>query len=690
MSSILFFILFSGEAYLTQRNFDEASRYYRLMSSIAPSHESSYGAAICALTNRELEKSVKLFESVLDMNPQISYYLGVAYYQLGLYDKSAVYFNLLYGKNKIIWESEYYLGLIKLKQNEIEAAMEYLNQTPDSFDKIWLVDYIENYNRLIDAQQRFKDGRYNDAISLYEEVKYFFGYREIGLALAFKQTKEYKKSLVLLDSVINHSNDKQLVARCMFEAAKICFISKKTSEARGYLKKYLDIEPNDEARFLLGETFSDEARYDSAVIYFRNLPDSVDEYLFYKGRTDYFLGIWGRAEESLLRHCEIFPNSIYGDRARFILASINFKRKEYDQAIDFWNELVATYPNSIYAASAQKGIGDAYFNIKEYKNALNSYRNVENYNPSINIESQTTLRIYETLYYLQKYPSLIDALRRFVEENPRSKLVLKTRIRIAKILFDKKEYYQSLSELNRIIEGYPDSSITNKAFIEKTRIYQVLGNKQEVKKIFQQLLVNQKAEEYHSYAANELGIIYFDEPQYDSALHYYNFLLEDEKYREKAIFEIAKIYDILGQNKESEIMIGKLILEFPSSVFLFDAYILKTKVYKNQGRYEEAINILKELIKKLGQKPEIYIEIGNIYFEIEDYLDARENYLTACEHFRQKRDDAARALLLAGDASKAIGDKKNARECYLRANLIAQSITLKNQATAKISTISEE
>lgn len=690
MNSILFLIFFSGNAYLSQRNFAEASRYYRLASAISPSYESCYGVAVCALADGELNKSVKLFERISSMKPEISYYLGIVYYQLGMLDRSTAYFNNLFGKNGDIWQHYYYLGLIKLKEYEIEKAIAYFNQTPDVFNKVWLVEYIKNYNQLMSAYQEFRSGRYNEALDLYETVEHFTEYRAIGLALAYAQIKEYDKALSLLDSVINKSDDRGLVARSLFEAGKVYFNTENTLKARDYLRKQLDIEPNDETQFLIGRTFSSEAKYDSAVLYFKNLPDSVDRYLFHKGRTDYFLGLWGKAEESLLRHREIFSGSIYGDRAIFILASINFRRKEYNYAIDFWSDLVTIYPQSVYAAAAQKGIGDTYFNIKEYKNALDAYRMVKKFEPSTSIKAQTTLMIYETLYHLRKYPSLIEALRRFIEENPMSRLILGTRMRIAKLLTEKKEYYRSLAELNKIIESYPDSTSTNRVFIEKARIYQMIGNPREVKNVFHQLLARNDADEYHSYAADQLGAIYFDAARYDSALHYYNLLLSDKKYREKATFEIAKIYDILGQNKESETMINKLISEFPSSVFLFDAYILKAKAYKNQSYYEEAINILKELIKKVGQKPEIYIEIGNVYFEIEDYLNARKNYLVACQHFKQRRDDAAKALLLAGDASIALSDIKGAGEHYLQAHLIAESITLKNQASAKISAISDE
>ncbi len=690
MSSILIFLLFPGEAYLHQSNLEQASRYFHVISSINPSYENYYGSAICLLKEGEFGEAVRLFEAISDEKDVILYYLGVAYYENGVYDKSALYFDSLLDVRKDVWQANYYSGLIRLKQNQIEEAMDYFDRIPVSFEKELLLAYLKDYNRLVSARQSLKEGQYELATELYENTLYFIGYRELGLAFLLVQKNEYRQSLVLLDSIINHSDDMQLINEALFRAARIYITSKEYSKAREYLERILSISSDDKAHFLLGKMYSDAAKYDSAEIHFKNLPDSVDEYLFYKGRTEYFLGLWGRAEGILLRHRESFPNSIYGDRATFILASINFKRKEYNQAIDFWQELITTYPNSVYAAAAQKGIGDAYFNKKQYNNSLVAYRMVKKYDPSASIMSRTSLRIYETLYHLKRYPKLVDALRKFVDEHPSSQLVLHTRFRIAKILFKRKAYYQSLSEFNKIIEQYPDSSLTIQALIEKARIHEVLGNQEEVKNVFGQLLGKVNAGEYCSYAAHELGIIYFAESKYDSALFHYNLLLDNKQYRERAIFEIAKIYDVLGQNNESETMINRLISEFPTSVFLFDAYMLKTKVYKSQGNYESAIELLEELIDKLGQKPEIYFEIGNIYFELEDYLNARRSYLISCEYFGQKRNDAARALLRAGDASFAIGDKKTARKHYLQAALIAESPSLKNQATVKMSSISQE
>lgn len=690
MSNILVFFLIQNATFINGQSINKISRYSEVVSSIDPNYENYYHAGIYALINGELDKSKQYLETLMGKRLEVLYYLGVVYYQLGSYDISAEHFELFLEKRTDIWQAYYYLGLIDLKQNRVDDAMEYFKKTPDSVDIVLLTDYIEDYNQLINARQNFERGSFKSAIERYLQVDYFFGYREIGLALAFYKEEEYETSLALLDSVINHSENKTLTRRATYEAARINYYLKNNEQARRYLKEYLAHHYDAHALFLMGMTFSDESRYDSALYYFEALPDSIDRYLFQRGRANYFLGFWGKAEELLLRQREDFPDSPYGDRATFILASINFKRKEYDHAIDFYGELVDIYPKSLYAATAQKSLGDSYFYLERYEEALQAYERVDEFEPAQNIKAETSLKIYETLYYLGRYSSLLEALQQYVADNPETNLAFNTQLRIAKILLENKEYYRSLSVLTAIIDKRPNSSFAYRALIEKARVYQTIGNIDDVKDIYNGLLVSTGAEVYHSYAANELAVIYFEESRYDSALSFYNLLLTDEKYREKAIFEIAKIYNLLGQNNESETMIDKLIAEFPSSVFLLDAYILKSKTYKRTGYYDRAIEILEELIRNVGKRPEVYIEIGSIYFEIEDYRKARDHYLLACEYFKQNRDDAARALLFAGDAAIGLGDEKAAREYYLQANLIAQSLSLKNQANAKINSIGGE
>lgn len=690
LSSVLFLILLAGRFYLDQNNFSEALRYYHMFSAVNPSHETYYRTAICELHNDMAENSIERLSAIRYREPAVNYYLGVAHYRNGSYDIAAQYFDLLEHEARTMWQVHYYQGLIALKKYHPDEARRYLSIMPNNVYKQVLLDYLREYEYLALAREKLQDGSYEDALRLYEQVNRFFGFKEIGYAFSLASLGKYDSSLVLLDSVILYSEEEQLVAMSLLEAAEICLNADRSAQARDYLKQYLESEQSDQALFLLAMTFSKEAQHDSALAYLAMLPDSVDAYLFHRGRTEYFIGMWGRAEEHLLLHREIFPASPYGDRATFILASINFRRGEFNQALDFWSELVTLYPHSRYAAAAQKGIGDVYFQLRHYRKALDAYTVVDTYNPSVILKSQSYLMMYETSFYMKKYASLIDALNAYVTDYPESPLVIKTRLRIADILLTNKHYYQSLAELEYIIEQHSRSSLIGQAFIDKARIHEMIGNTGEVKQTYKQLLAHEYTSQYHSFAADELGALYLKEARFDSALYYYNLLLDDTDYREKALFEIATIYDALGQNEESDMMIENLVSEYPSSVFLLDAYILRAKAYRKQGHHADAIRLLEDFIKVVGQKPKILLELGHTYFEIEEYTKARQYYVHACEQFEQQRDDAARSLLFAGDASIAIGDHEGAREYYLQANLIAESQLMKNQAATRLSAIPEE
>lgn len=682
-------MLLPGHDLLEQYNFSSATRYYDIAAVITPSYNSYYGAAVCALVNGDFQRCIDLLRALPYSTSEKNYYLGVAYFQTKDFPAALLHFNKIKASCPYAWHAQYYKGIIKLKNGNVEAAMTLLDETPTSFDKEWLVAYIEDYKKLIKARDHYENGLYSSAIDIYKQVEFFHNYRNVGRALVYYKLNDYQRCILLCDSVIAQSSDSTLVAQALFFAGATSILTSQSEKARNYLKKYIEIEKDNEAYFLIGRTFSDEIRYDSARIYFSDLPDSVDKYLFFKGRTDYFLGQWGSAEDILLRHREFFPGSRYGDRATYILASINFRRKEYEQAVDFWKELVTLFPKSIYAASAQKGIGNAYYALGSYKKALDAYYAVEQYDPSPTVSAEAALSAYETRFKLGEYRSLISALQHFIEEHSDSRLAARTRLRIASLFIGEREYYQGIVELDKLIDRYPDSSIVGDALVEKAKIYRLLDNKKQEKRTYHYLITLTHIKSHHPFAYNELGMLYFNEMNYDSTLYYYNQLLDDIRYRERALYEITRVYNKLGQIKEAETMINKLIAEYPSSAFLLDAYLLRNEVYRRAGEYDKALRVLKNLIQEMGDRAELYSAVGDIYFEIEDYVRARENYLIACKFFGQQRNDAARVLISAGNASVAIGDSKSALEYYLQASLIAESLILKNQANEKMSAISE-
>jgi tetratricopeptide (TPR) repeat protein len=665
-------------------------RFYEIEKATDPSYENWFQSGIYRLVQDDLDGSIAIFERIKQVKPDAHYYLGIAYFRRGEYARAAQNFEQYCTVSRDVWQPYYYLSLIHLKQHRIDRAMHYLQGIPDNEEKDDLTSHILDYQRLDEARVDFSEQRYEHALALYDQVDDFFGYREMGLALTYAKLGRYEESLALLDTVISYSPDDALMRSGLLESGKQLIQMKNLSRAKQYLREYLKISSDNNARFLMGSIFSDENRFDSARVYFRNLPDSVDAFLFYRGRTDYFLGLWHKAETGLTKHRRNFPGSRFADRTLYILASINFKRKEYRNAIAFWRELVDEFPKSIYAASALAEIGHSYFNLGDFGSALNAYKKVEQYDPSDEIAAEVTLRIYEAKHYLYKQPSLVDVLRQYIRENPDSRLVARTRLRIAMLLHDKGRYYQSLSEIDGLIEDYPGTAAVIEAMMLRVRVSQAIEDKHEFMNSLRSLLLNDSAGEYQLFAANELAGLWVDVAEYDSALFYYNRLLASDTYRENSILKIANIYDLLGQTKESMAMIDLLISEYPKSVYLADAYMLRSRALKSQGDYDSAIEMLREISEKITDRAELFMELGNLYFDVEEFAAARSSFVRACEIFKQDREDAAQALLRAGDASVMIGDKQGGKEYYLKASMIAESAVLKNQAMQKLTSITEE
>ena len=456
------------------------------------------------------------------------------------------------------------------------------------------------------------------------------------------------------------------------------------TEAKRYLRECLHLGSDDNVRFLMGRVLSEEAKYDSAAIFLAGLPDSVDRFLFFQGRVDYYLGQWGSAERRLMLHREVHPHSPYAHRALFILGSINRRRKEYGAAIQFWQELVDSFPASRFVIPALVGIGDSYFDLRKFKQALQAYGRVFDNDPPEQTRAEVELKMYETRYHLGQYPSLIDALRSYIRHDSKSALRYRVRLRIAQLHCEQGEYYRCIDELDRVIAESRGQPLEAEALMRKMPAVQALADTLELLVTLRSLLHSRGPVEYRFYAAGELGALWTEEAQYDSALYYYNLLLEAEAYRENAMLKIADIYGRLGRDQEALAMAERFVTLYPRSAYTVDAYLLMARALKNEGQYESARQILLELSDRIGERADVCMEIGHLYYESGDFMEARRNYLRAGALYDQDRDRAAQALILAGDASLALGDDEGGREHYLRASMIAESPLVKSGAIQKL------
>ncbi|MGB9720166.1 MAG: tetratricopeptide repeat protein [bacterium] len=424
------------------------------------------------------------------------------------------------------------------------------------------------------------------------------------------------------------------------------------------------------------------------IVCFQLLPGKEDSLLFYKGYEKYLTGKWKDAEEILLQHYDLYPSSIYRPRVLYYLGEINFKNGLYDQAMECWNTLDTLYPESDYNIQAKLRIGDALFEQKKYHSALKIYKEVKNLNCGEANMQEADLKIHEVLYRLGEYKNLSDALYHFIDTNSDTTksggIVAKAMLRISRIHLENKEYYSALALLDRLQTTYPDSPVITEALFERANVYKLLGDNQGYRIVLSTLVAKKDTGDFYTYAIVELANLFCNEQKYDSSLHYWSLLRNSGKYQDKALMEIAGIYERIGQQEEAIVVLQSLISDYPESKFIIDAYLQWAGLMEKQGDYHQAIIIVKGMLEKVGSRPEIFLKLGDIYFKTRDYALARENYLLASETFKDQRDRSARALILAGDAAQAMGDKRNARQDYLNARLIAQSEEIKSIAIKKM------
>lgn len=690
MNSILLLLTFPAASFLQRGLYPEATRLYRLETALHPTPDNAYGRGICELLAGSPEAAAECLLPLTVDHRYRTYYLGIAAYRSGRTTQAESLFALCHRRPEIARPARLYQALIALRRDDINAARAHVAAAPGVPPAEELAVMLADVARLIAARNYYAAGEYQEALAQYDAVDSFAPYRAIGKAMTLSRLGDRRRCTKILDSLLETAVPQEVELTALLHASACHLELGEHPAARAHLRRYLAIEDGQEAHFLLGLVHAAENEMDSAAAHFRLLPDTVDQYLFFQGRTDYFRGNWGGAEEKLLRHREFFPGSTYADRAIFIIGSINFKRSEFRCAIEFFTDLLTLYPQSSLAARGAALIADAYFELKEYRSASEAYARVADYHPPRDLAEEIELKHYETEFHLGQYPTLIDALRRFIANHPRHALVPQAHLRIARLHIAQREYWLGLGELEHLCGQYPDHPVVNDALFERARTYAQIGDEKELIQSLHQLLDRRQAAAFHPFAANELALIHARRGALDSTLFYYNRLLEFREHREMAMLEIARTYDELGRVSEAEMMIDQLLRDYPASEHAADACLLKARIRRLAGDGPGAIRLLEELIGRFGPRPEYYMELGAIAYATHDYRNARDHFLTACELFKQHRDDAASALMSAGDAALALGDKEQARSLYLQANLMAQSPAQKGMAGARLAQLDPE
>ncbi len=538
--------------------------------------------------------------------------------------------------------------------------------------------------QLLAARQHVADHDWAAARRLYSNLASYEPYRLLGEGYVLEQTDSLTRALENYDQVVARSGEISLHEIALRRSAHIELRRANVAGAKADFLKYLELHKavDEPVFFELGNIYFAQGSYDSALAFYNPLNDSTDEYLFARGRTHYRLNDNQAAISILKQHRGRFPNSSVAERVLVILGNLHAQADNPPAAREYWQALIDFHPGSQYRAFAQMQIAVSYARQNEFRKALEAYRNVEHLNPTPALLDDAHLAVEEMKFRLGQHSSQADALRAFAAKYPASPKTAAVQLRLADQLMETGAIDQATQLLERLADQ--DSAAGDAALLMLARAYRKQADTGGEKNSYYKLLARFPQSPNGPAARLELAAIYLKAQSYDSSLQHLGELLENREYRPKALFEIGRIYRMLRKYGEAELVLKRLTDDPASPEFSVPALVELAMVLKEQGRYDEAIKIVKSLEEKQSDLGPTLLLKGDILSLTRDYQGARAAYLRAAEQFSGERDRAAQALLRTAEMNLALEEPGPARDCLRRALVLVHDERLKIEIEKKL------
>ncbi len=211
------------------------------------------------------------------------------------------------------------------------------------------------------------------------------------------------------------------------------------------------------------------------------------------------------------------------------------KKKEYDEAVTFFEHVRSKYPYSKYAALSDLRIADTYVAKDEWIEAADAYDFFIRFHPRHEDVAYAWFQIAKCHYesapsdFFIKPPSYskdqtpskeaIKAIDHFIEQFPNDARVAQAKemkavllkkladqdMYVARFYAKRKQWRGASLRYGRVVEQYPDSESAVEALYESAKIAsQYLGDKEKARTLFQQLVERHMDSSYVKDAKKQL------------------------------------------------------------------------------------------------------------------------------------------------------------------------------------------
>jgi tetratricopeptide (TPR) repeat protein len=495
----------------------------------------------------------------------------------------------------------------------------------------------------------------------------------LALAVALYNMKNYEYALNIFNDLAKEKNDEETYFYCGL-SAYAAKLYKKAQECLFNIIESKDLERKKTALTYLAEIYyitDDEENYINIV----SLLKDIDEDLAYNYLGWYFfknkdyLNAYKSFKDPYMKAVSLFN---YGDvqkakelingrndrKSLFLSAYIDIKQGDLESARSKLKEIAQQY-NDELAKKAMYLYAYLYFSegnfqqaIKEFENFRNTFKEDDVYN------QKALLRIADSYYNLGEKDLARSIYKEFIEKYKDRKEAVDAAYNIV-LLETKGENQEKDKIIEDFISKYPDYPLVNTLKLQLASIYEEKGEIEKAIKIYQQL--SNSNDKDSLLAKYKLAEIYEKSGQNDKAKEILLNIInsQDQDIRFKSSLLLAQIYE-KESNLDQAIQIYQSISDNDDVKFKLSTVLIQA------GRYNEALNYLKELLDKYPEKStEISFYIGKIKF-LQGLNDEALNYLEVSIK-SQNYTVASESYFLIGEIYNSKKDLNKALNAYLNA-----------------------
>jgi TolA-binding protein len=666
-----------GEVLISQERYEDAilelnrvlTNYFN--NDVAPIAQYRVGRCLDALgRGKEATSSYQLVVSGYPQAPQspaAAYLAGVGLLEQNLPQAAAPYFQLVLdryaresGEGTIVFASPEHQELVEASLCLLELSYHragnlgqlsgvphmMLKKMPPSSSQ-WRA-----YALLIDADALAAQARFDEAQNMLATLLKEFPSHEIGVPanrlLAWTYARQGKDKLAIQTEekmLANYASDSDTksLASAYLNKAHILFNRKEYKKAAATYDDFLRRFPNDDQRLL--------ALYQSGLCHLRldNTGNAVD-----------------RWEEVVATA----PSDEIAEKAWTRAGDLYFRTEHYEEAKRCYHGLLDNFADSRAAALGMLRIAQCDYNAGRDSEALDEFAAVTERFPGTGIASEAERGIERALYRLGQRADGPDVLAELVERYPTSAFAADAQFEIAMRHYDAGQFVEAAEAFRRVTSQFPSYSAGDRATFLMADALEKSGSPDQAKLAYEQFLKFFPESELAATVRFRVGSMHFDDEEYMQAAVEFGAVLEGETTPEVAAaskFNLALCRRMLGDNDAAQ----QLLKEYRKAhgrderagyvaYYLGDIAEKKGDLKGAEEEYKTAVN--REIDD--DTKIEVFYRLGTVREQLADDDGAIRAYRYAIRS--KKKGDAFRLSAVARCAAlyEKKGDFKRALSAY--------------------------